>query len=77
MKKIVLLTLLFAIAGIGSSAQQKHHFQIKSGHFLFDGKPTAIYSGEMHYARVPQQYWKQRLQMIKAIGLHKVATYMC
>ena len=76
MKKKVLLTLLFAIAGLGSFAQPKHNFQIKNGHFLYDGKPTAIYSGEMHYARVPKEYWKQRLQMIKAMGLNTVATYI-
>ncbi len=59
-----------------SFAQQKHSFEIKDGHFLYDGKPTKIYSGEMHYARVPREYWKQRLQMIKAMGLNTVATYI-
>ena len=57
-------------------AQQSHRFEIKAGNFLYDGQPTQIHSGEMHYARVPQQYWKHRLEMIKAMGLNTVATYV-
>ena len=57
-------------------AQQKHTFEIKSGNFLYDGKPVQIHSGEMHFARVPKAYWRQRLQMIKAMGLNTVCTYV-
>lgn len=57
-------------------AQQKHTFEIKNSHFLYDGKPIQIHSGEMHFARVPEAYWKQRLQMMKAMGLNTVATYV-
>jgi beta-galactosidase len=57
-------------------AQQKHSFKIEDGHFVYDGKLTAIYSGEMHYARIPKEYWKQRLQMAKAMGLNTITTYI-
>ena len=43
---------------------------------MYDGKPVQIHSGEMHYARIPHEYWRQRLQMIKAMGLNTVATYV-
>jgi beta-galactosidase len=59
-----------------SFAQQKHTFEIKDGNFLYDGKPIQIHSGEMHFARVPKAYWRQRLQMMKAMGLNTVATYV-
>jgi len=75
MKKIVLLFLL-AFAINFSFAQQKHTFEIKGGNFLYDGKPIQIHSGEMHFARVPREYWRQRLQMMKAMGLNTVATYV-
>ncbi|MDE3143316.1 MAG: beta-galactosidase, partial [Bacteroidota bacterium] len=55
---------------------QPHSFEIKDGNFLLDKKPFHIYAGEMHYARIPQEYWRQRLQMIKAMGLNTVATYV-
>lgn len=75
MKKIVLLFLLASAINI-SFAQQKHTFEIKGGNFLYDGKPIQIHSGEMHFARVPREYWRQRLQMMKAMGLNTVATYV-
>ena len=30
----------------------------------------------MHYARVPKEYWRHRFQMIRAMGLNTVATYV-
>ena len=30
----------------------------------------------MHYARIPKAYWRHRLQMIKALGLNAVNTYV-
>lgn len=59
-----------------SFCQQKHTFEIKGGNFLYDGEPMHIHSGEMHFARVPKPYWRQRLQMMKAMGLNTVATYV-
>ena len=75
MRKIVLLFLLASVVSI-SFAQQKHTFEIKGGNFLYDGKPIQIHSGEMHFARIPREYWRQRLQMMKAMGLNTVATYV-
>ncbi len=49
---------------------------IKDGQFIHNGKPTRIISGEMHYLRIPHQYWKHRLQMLKAMGANTVATYV-
>ena len=43
---------------------------------MYDGKPIQIHSGEMHFARVPEEYWRHRLEMIKAMGLNTVATYV-
>lgn len=76
---LVLGVLLICAAGQSSQAQQhksKHSFEIKNGSFLYDGKPIQIHSGEMHFARVPHQYWRQRLKMMKAMGLNTVATYV-
>jgi len=75
MKKIFLLFLCASLINI-SFAQQKHTFEIKGGNFLYDGKPIQIHSGEMHFARIPKAYWRQRLRMMKAMGLNTVATYV-
>lgn len=51
-------------------------FEIKDGEFMVDGHPSRILSGEMHYARIPHQYWRHRMRMLKALGLNTVATYV-
>jgi beta-galactosidase len=43
---------------------------------MLDGKPFQIISGEMHYARVPRAYWRDRLRMAKAMGLNSITTYV-
>jgi len=51
-------------------------FAIGPKDFLLDGKPIQIRCGEMHFARVPREYWKHRLQAIKAMGLNTVCAYL-
>lgn len=77
MKKIglLLLALLF-MQGVGYAASSKKAFEIRDGHFYKNGKVVSLYSGEFHYARVPHQYWRQRLKMMRAMGLNTVATYV-
>ena len=60
-------------------AQEKaaaHRFGIKGDQFVLDGKPFQIISGEMHYARIPREYWRDRLQKARAMGLNTVSTYV-
>lgn len=76
-KQFSFLIILFLLLTSAVSAQKaKHTFAIQDGNFLYDGKPTQIHSGEMHFARIPAPYWRHRLQMIKAMGLNAVATYV-
>ncbi len=56
--------------------KETHEFGYKGSDFLLDGKPILMCSGEMHYQRIPRDYWRQRLQMAKAMGLNTVAIYM-
>jgi beta-galactosidase len=69
------LILILALSGCKSTGKN-HTFEIKDGQFLYDGKSLQIYSGEMHYPRVPAEYWRHRFKMIKALGLNTVATYV-
>lgn len=54
----------------------QHTFAIRGGAFQLDGRPIQLISGAMHYARIPRQYWRQRLRMAKAMGLNAIATYV-
>ncbi|WP_368621234.1 beta-galactosidase [Paraburkholderia sp. BR13444] len=45
-------------------------------HFLLDGLPFQIRSGEMHPARIPREYWQHRIRMARAMGMNCVALYI-
>lgn len=74
-KKITIWLFLLVLLPMLANAQ-KSSFEIKDGHFYRNGKITPVLSGEMHYARIPHQYWRHRIQMMKAMGLNAVATYV-
>jgi len=61
---------------VQAQKETQHTFAIDSVHFLLDGKPFQIISGEMHYARIPHEYWRHRIQMAKAMGCNTIATYV-
>jgi hypothetical protein len=44
----------------------------EGNHFTLNGKEIRILSGSLHYFRVPQQYWRDRLLKMKAAGLNAV-----
>ncbi len=53
-----------------------HHIGIEGDHFALDGKPLQIISGEMHYERIPREYWRDRLKKARAMGLNTISTYV-
>ncbi len=70
---IILLGLLSLTAL--ASAQNKV-FKLDGNRFTLGEKPYQIRSGGIHYQRIPRAYWKNRLEMAKAMGLNTVATYV-
>ncbi len=71
-----LLSLPLAIGLVGASPKSNTTFSLGNESFLLNGKPFQIMSGEMHPARIPEQYWRQRIQMAKAMGLNTIAAYV-
>lgn len=51
-------------------------FAITDTDFVLDGQRLQIRCGEMHFARVPREYWGHRLKAIKAMGLNTVCAYL-
>src|SRR5512140_3851788 len=47
-----------------------------STQFLLDGKPFRILSGALHYFRVVPEYWRHRMEKMRAFGLNTVETYI-
>lgn len=52
----------------GLSAEQPY--------FTLNNKNITLYSGAMHYFRVPKEYWRDRLRKMRAAGLNTVETYI-
>lgn len=50
-------------------------FEIKDDFYL-DGKRIKLISGGLHYFRVVESYWRDRLEKLKALGCNAVETYI-
>lgn len=50
-------------------------FEIRD-EFYLDDKKMKIISGAIHYFRVPREYWRDRLEKLKALGCNTVETYI-
>ena len=72
----MLLLGAFAAASGLAAVEKTHTFAVGEEAFLLDGKPFVIRCGEIHFARVAPEYWRHRLQMIRACGFNAVCAYM-
>ena len=78
-KKLILTVLsviLLTVAGFSQKQKPKHTFTLGTTEFLLDGNPFQIISGEMHPARIPEEYWRNRIQMAKAMGCNTISVYI-
>jgi beta-galactosidase len=73
--RIFILTLLVLFMQT-TAFGQAHTFTVGDTDFLLDGKPLQIRCGEIHMARVPREYWRNRLQLCRAMGLNTVCAYL-
>lgn len=48
--------------------------EAKADGFHLNGKKITLHSGALHYFRVPQAYWRDRLRKYRAAGLNAVET---
>lgn len=47
----------------------------KGKDFYMDGEKYTVFSGAMHYFRIPKEYWYDRLLKLKECGFNTVETY--
>ncbi len=73
-------TLLFAMFALlcmtATAASKPGSFTIGEKTFLLNGKPFVVKAAEVHYPRIPQPYWEQRIQMCKALGMNTLCIYI-
>lgn len=70
----LLLCLLCALPFSAQGAEDR--FVIQDGKFLLEGKPIQLLCGEMHYPRIPREYWEDRIVRAKAMGLNTISAYV-
>lgn len=80
MRRIAYRLGLIALAGclVAAAGRPALHarLSISGSEFMLGDEPFTIISGEMHYARVPREYWRDRLLKARAMGLNTISTYV-
>lgn len=61
---------------VGCKGSMGHSFSVGEGSFLLDGKPFVVKAGEVHFPRIPQEYWEHRIEMVKAQGMNTICIYV-
>ncbi|SPO06069.1 uncharacterized protein DNG_08758 [Cephalotrichum gorgonifer] len=55
---------------------QTAKFSYDANHFYVDGEEFIMFGGQMDPQRIPREYWGQRLQMAKSMGLNTIFSYI-
>ncbi len=76
LKSLAATLLISSLPLAAQTPSSPHSFKVEHGQFLLDNQPFQIISGEMHYPRIPREYWRARLKMAKAMGLNTITTYV-
>jgi len=64
------------VTSVSAQSTNKGTFEIKNEQFQLNGQPFVYRAGEIHPSRVPKEYWRHRLQVLKAMGLNTVGIYL-
>lgn len=74
---------LLQIAGIccliflyAAQATAQNTFTTGKNQFELNGKPFIIRAAELHYPRIPKEYWEHRIKMCKAMGINTICVYL-
>lgn len=78
MKKLFLcMMILFSfLMDSCSPKKNKGTFEIGDKTFLLNRKPFVVKAAEMHYPRIPKEYWEHRIKMSKALGMNTICLYV-
>ena len=72
---LVILNIIVSFL-ISSCSSPKEQVRIGNGTFTIEGKDIQLICGEMHYPRIPHEYWRDRLKRASAMGLNTVSAYV-
>ena len=71
------LIALGALAGLTAcQPRQTGTFEAGKGTFLLNGDSMVVKAAEIHYPRIPEPYWEQRILSCKALGMNTICLYV-
>ena len=59
-----------------NGSEKTETFEVGKGEFLLNGEPFVIRAAELHYPRIPREYWDHRIKMSKALGMNTICLYV-
>ncbi|MDO5570544.1 MAG: beta-galactosidase [Bacteroidales bacterium] len=59
-----------------TNKNDKETFGIGDKTFILNNKPFIVKAAEIHYPRIPMEYWEHRIQMCKALGMNTICIYI-
>ena len=68
--------LMAAFISSCQSSQASGTFEVGKNTFLLNGKPFVVKAAEVHYPRIPEPYWEQRILSCKALGMNTLCLYV-
>ena len=74
--KLLLAIVIFMTLTAQAQVKQAGTFVAADNTFLLNGKPFLVRAGEIHFPRIPREYWEQRIQMCKAMGMNTICIYL-
>ncbi len=75
-KNYLLLIIAALFIGLLNSCTTKATFETGDKTFLLNGEPFVIKAAELHYPRIPKEYWEHRIKAAKALGMNTVCLYI-
>ena len=81
LKRTLLLAAAALLFGAGMAeakntpAAAPGTFVAGDGTFLLNGEPFVVKAAELHYPRIPKEYWEHRIEMCKALGMNTICLY--
>ena len=80
LKPLIVISVAFLTSILTVKAEVSHSgkesFTVGKGNFLLNGEPFIIKAAELHYPRIPKEYWDHRIKMSKALGMNTICLYV-
>lgn len=73
---IAIIVLILIYSKSGHCQEYQNDFKVGDKTFLLNNKPFVIRAGEIHYPRIPREYWEHRVKMVKAMGMNTICIYL-